>query len=660
MPQLSGTIQDDSGNTLPTELVFMQANSSLYSSSVAYRPKFRKARSDINGKFSINLPAGTWDMAVGGFSTLQLTIPDTTQEYNVSQVVTTSLPTVPGTYLPLSGGTMSGFIVLHANPTLALHPVTKQYLEAWTGATTITTLGTITTGTWNGSVISSAYLGSHSHSASDITSGTIATARLGSGSADSTKYLRGDSSWQTLDKSAVGLGNVENTALSTWAGSTNLTTLGTITTGVWNGTDIAFANITQIATARILGRNTAGTGDIEELTASTVKTMLSLNNVENTALSTWGGSGNLITVGTITTGTWNGSTVGVLYGGTGLSTYAQGDILYASSSSVISRLAKNASSIRYLSNTGTDNNPAWSQVDLSSGVTGDLPFANIAQIATSSVLGRNTAGTGDIEVLTTLPNAVQDNITRLGTVTVGTWNGTAIAAAYIGSHSHSAADITSGTLSVARGGTGAGTHTTNGVLYGNGTSALATVTVNSSATSMFLKQTDGDTPAFTSIAASDILSGTIATARLGSGTATSSKFLRGDQSWAVITELGTVTVGTMSGSSCHWEGAVIDHAYGGTGANLADDGTYPVLGIVYKATNSAFGVTNTANDSILVTNGSGTPSLSTAIPTACRFNSNHIVNAASSTKTTAGAPYTNDGYVTITINGTNVRVMTTA
>lgn len=45
-----------------------------------------------------------------------------------------------------------------------------------------------------------------------------------------------------LVKADVGLGNVENTALSTWAGSTNLTTLGTIATGTWNGTAIAFAN----------------------------------------------------------------------------------------------------------------------------------------------------------------------------------------------------------------------------------------------------------------------------------------------------------------------------------------------------------------------------------------------------------------------------------
>jgi hypothetical protein len=40
------------------------------------------------------------------------------------------------------------------------------------------------------------------------------------------------------------------------------------------------------------------------------------------------------------------------------------------------------------------------QIDLTTDVTGDLPFSNIAQIPTNRILGRNTAGTGDIEALT--------------------------------------------------------------------------------------------------------------------------------------------------------------------------------------------------------------------------------------------------------------------
>ena len=43
----------------------------------------------------------------------------------------------------------------------------------------------------------------------------------------------------TLTKSMVGLGNVENTALSTWAGTSKITTLGTVTSGTWNGSKIA-------------------------------------------------------------------------------------------------------------------------------------------------------------------------------------------------------------------------------------------------------------------------------------------------------------------------------------------------------------------------------------------------------------------------------------
>lgn len=55
----------------------------------------------------------------------------------------------------------------------------------------------------------------------------------------------------------------------------------------------------------------------------------------------------------------------------------QGDILYGSATDVISALAKNITATRYLSNTGATNNPAWAQVDLSNGVTGNLPVGNL-------------------------------------------------------------------------------------------------------------------------------------------------------------------------------------------------------------------------------------------------------------------------------------------
>lgn len=55
----------------------------------------------------------------------------------------------------------------------------------------------------------------------------------------------------------------------------------------------------------------------------------------------------------------------------------QGDILYASSTNTLAALAKDANATRYLSNTGTSNNPAWSQVNLANGVSGNLAVSNL-------------------------------------------------------------------------------------------------------------------------------------------------------------------------------------------------------------------------------------------------------------------------------------------
>jgi len=69
--------------------------------------------------------------------------------------------------------------------------------------------------------------------------------------------------------------------------------------------------------------------------------------------------------------------LGISYGGTGLSSYAQGDLLYASATNVLAKLAKDANATRYLSNRGTSNAPLWSKINLPDGVEGNLPVANL-------------------------------------------------------------------------------------------------------------------------------------------------------------------------------------------------------------------------------------------------------------------------------------------
>jgi hypothetical protein len=95
----------------------------------------------------------------------------------------------------------------------------------------------------------------------------------------------------------------------------------------------------------------------------------------NVTLSLGGSPSVALLAATSLTLGWTGQ-LAVPRGGTGLSTVTQGDILYASATDTLSRLAKDVNATRYLSNTGTSNNPAWAQINLSNGVTGTLGIGN--------------------------------------------------------------------------------------------------------------------------------------------------------------------------------------------------------------------------------------------------------------------------------------------
>jgi hypothetical protein len=148
-------------------------------------------------------------------------------------------------------------------------------------------------------------------------------------------------------------------------GTGNVTAAGTIQAGA-----VSYAKMQDVsATNRILGRITAGAGDVEELTPANVMTIL---NGSATALDADSG-------------------------GTGQTVYVIGDLLQASSTTALSRLAAVATGNVLISG-GIGAVSSWGKVGLTTHVSGTLALGNggtgqtTAQAAINSLAGAVTSG----------------------------------------------------------------------------------------------------------------------------------------------------------------------------------------------------------------------------------------------------------------------------
>jgi hypothetical protein len=158
----------------------------------------------------------------------------------------------------------------------------------------------------------------------------------------------------TVDKTtAQTLTNKTLSTGSTWQGNLVTGTYGG--TGVNNGSNtITIGGNVSTGGAVTFSGAYAFTGTLTAATSVTFPTTGTLVNTAVTSLS------SLSTVGTITSGTWNGTTIGSGYGGTGFSTYATGDLIYASASNTLSKLtaATNGQVLQLVSGV-----PAWADLD---------------------------------------------------------------------------------------------------------------------------------------------------------------------------------------------------------------------------------------------------------------------------------------------------------
>lgn len=208
---------------------------------------------------------------------------------------------------------------------------------------------------------------------------------------------------------------------------------------------------TNIFTARILGRTQIGISQQADFSDTGVLTL-------TTALA-------------------------VTSGGIGLSTVTQGDILYASASNALSALAKNVIASRYLSNSGTSNNPAWSQVDLTNGVVNVLPIAN--------------GGTGYPSNFTNgqiLIGRTSDGLLIQNTITAGTGISVTNGAGTI-----TLASTLTLPVPVTSGGTGLSSVTQGDILYASASNTLSTLAKNVIASRYLSNTGTSNNPAWSQI-----------------------------------------------------------------------------------------------------------------------------------------------------------------
>jgi len=183
-------------------------------------------------------------------------------------------------------------------------------------------------------------------------------------------------------------------------------------------------------------------------TGAVVATSTDYSGIAMTGVSSYNGLVVTPNTGVITTGSWNGTTIGTQYGGTGLTSFTQYGLVYAPTTSSLGQLGLGTAGQVLVSN-GTGSAPSFQTLTTGGTVTSVSVVTN--QGVSGSVSNPTTTPAITLS-LGAITNVISYNglvvTPNTGVITTGTWNGSVIGQTYGGTGVNNAGTLTYGSNNI--------------------------------------------------------------------------------------------------------------------------------------------------------------------------------------------------------------------